>query len=672
VQSADPPAPVRGKGALGRHVSRALVRENIRRYWPIGLVALLVYVVIGVIPEMIAAQYSSADIGDSGITFSSGISVLGFGTIGIITSVISAVAVFRYLHSPARLTTVHSFPVSRATHFISNFLSGLALSLAPFLISSLAVLAVVHDTRLVEDWGKWALQVCVIILFTYAVSVLAGMVTGNAPMHIITALFFNFAWMILYFFVVAQIKTGLFGLDFGDNSYDSVSYLHPMAYFQANRMEVASYPLAPGLAAYLLIALGALALAYFLYRAFRSERSGESITSRPVEYIFVFIAAFVGMFIGEIVLGFDGFDVYPERDPMTYVSPYAILGAVLGAVIAFVVAMMIVRRSARVFTLAALRRFGIFAVAAAVLMVCTLTNITGMETRVPNAAEVKTGAVSIDWAMLAPYKGGLNEGFGLSYYIPVSGDSDLAALAQLHREALKDKAYILDLPSWDSDYESSRYVKFAYGLKNGSRESRSYELAAKYLQNSNTYARLMSSKSVKEYFAIKNLLGYESLDMPYIGYRTFLYEDYADYVTPDTDVRDKLTPEALKELAACLDEDYMAMSANDMKDAGEDLFILKMVSTRPAGTYYQYADYALSGEGESLRSYRKNSEITEFGIPYHVTQKSAKTIAWLKEKGIYDSIVKSAAEIKKEAERAKVVIYEGKDAETTVEPVYPE
>jgi hypothetical protein len=101
------------------------------------------------------------------------------------------------------------------------------------------------------------------------------------------------------------------------------------------------------------------------------------------------------------------------------------------------------------------------------------------------------------------------------------------------------------------------------------------------------------------------------------------------------------------------------MSANDMMNAGEEIFTLSMNSNRPAGIYYPSASSALAAVGGGAKTKGADGEgglhlkstdgeggLLEFRTYYTVTEKSGKTIAWLKEKGIYDSLVKSAASLK--------------------------
>jgi hypothetical protein len=322
-------------------------------------------------------------------------------------------------------------------------------------------------------------------------------------------------------------------------------------------------------------------------------------------------------------------------------------------VVSFLIATMIIRKSARVFDLAALRRFGIFAAAAAVFFVCAMTNITGFETRVPDAGDVKAATFYVGNYLEPPYRYGvlsIDSGYYIGgVYVPVQGEDDVETLIAFQRKALEDRAYIRD-PGVEEDgvaYPvggSNQPFSIGYGLKGGGEVLRSYVFSGKYLLGSGEYARLLSSDSVKDYLSIENLLGYDALNVPKLHYgSTYNIMD----VDPDTEIRSKLSGGAMKELAACLDEDYRAMGANDMMNPGKEIFTLWLSSSKPGGTMYESIRAALSGKGMSLYSWTKKEELGDSGLSYTVTEKSSRTIAWLKEKGVYDSLVKSAEELKR-------------------------
>jgi hypothetical protein len=140
------------------------------------------------------------------------------------------------------------------------------------------------------------------------------------------------------------------------------------------------------------------------------------------------------------------------------------------------------------------------------------------------------------------------------------------------------------------------------------------------------------------------MIGYDALDTPELYYSWI--DGNSQVVSLDTEVRQKLTGDALKEFAACLDEDYMAMSADDMTHPGAELFTLHMSSKRAEGMLYGNAAAALSGEGEPIYEYIKRYQYETYSLDYTVTEKSVKTIAWLKDVGVYDSLIKSTEELK--------------------------
>jgi hypothetical protein len=675
--------------ALERNAAGEIAKENVRRYWTIGLIALVIYLMMGPLPLILA--HTS---GERTAAWGAATNFSTFAALGVVFSIVSAVAVFRYLHSPSIATVTRSLPIGKRALFLSSFASGLILTLAPFIVCALTVLpfaagsagsagtAGPADQTAFAGWLTWVLAVCTTSFFTYAVSVLAGMASGNAPMHILTALVFNFAWIFIYSFTFEQARMFLYGLPLNSDIADAVSYFHPALYFLGSTdvntvtgVQTAFQPAA--IAVYLIAAAVISAFACLAFLRVKAERAGRSVTARPAEYIFVFVVAALGMLFGGNIFG--SMDPYnpvimdpdnpaaseyyyytPNVDPMTYVNPYYIAGAFIGAAVAFIVATMILRRSARVFDLSALRRFGVFAAFAAALMLCTMTNITGFETRVPGSGDASHGALGIDALLAPPYKYNiLGDNVYLSSkdnitifsqpYIPIEGESDTETLAAFHRKALDDKAYIIHTNS-DGDEPEVKHVEMGYRLRAGAGEMRSYRFSADYLQSSNEYARLISSESVKSYLSIENLLGYDDLNTPDIAYS---YDGYTMMdATPDTDARAKLTGDALAELAKCLDEDYRAMSANDMMDPGKELFTLKLSSSRPTGKTYAtmrdalYSDGNGKGNSNSLALAAKKNALS-FNLYYTVTEKSVKTVAWLKDAGLYDSFVNSAGELER-------------------------
>ncbi|MDR1292005.1 MAG: hypothetical protein LBJ91_01210 [Clostridiales Family XIII bacterium] len=655
--------------AAGGFVSRAIMIENFRRFWPIGLLAFIVYFVSGPLPMLLRAlaiDSNAAAAASGDINVHMGLSVGMDAFSGIIFAIVAAIAVFRYTHSPSSLAVVHAFPVGRAVLFRSNLLSGFMLFIVPYVISALLSVPIMsycahymadHYSAYI-DVSAWPLVIganIVIMLYTYVVTVLAGMVSGNTPVHLMTAAIFNFAWIFICLFGTMVAERFLVGLSLLNNVESVIKYLHPFMYYLVDMDSAAASVVGQVAMMFVYIAVSALivAIAWRLYRSFKAERAGDSITYRAVEYIFVCVVAIAGLFLGGELLGDSGiYDVVSLRagyGSMDYVDTNYIIGAFIGAGVAFVIATMILRKSARVFDIRLLRRFGAFAVATAVFFVCVMTNITGFETRVPAASGISAGAFSSygDLNAMPPYKRGT--GLFHTVFIPIKGEDGLRALEEFHHRILDERAYVRDaggvVYDYDGSYLSIGDVYITYALKGGMSESRKYTLSSDFISGSDAFARLIASDSVKEYMSIGNMLGYDALDTPELYY---LWPDgNSQVVSLDTEVREMLTGDALKEFAACLDEDYRAMGAEDMLHPGAELFTLHLSSKRAEGVMYESADAAMSGKGEPIHQFMKRYNYEEtYSLDYTVTEKSVKAIAWLKDAGVYDSLIRSMEELK--------------------------
>jgi hypothetical protein len=464
--------------------------------------------------------------------------------------------------------------------------------------------------------------------------------------------------MYLFLFGVMLAERFLVGLAITVDSNDVFEYFHPLVYFLSEDLSSSGASAAPKVMLLVYTAISALiaAIAWLLYRSFKVERAGDSITYRAVEYIFACVVAVAGLFIGGELLGNSGsYSFYGSsgHGGMDYVDKSYIVGAFIGAAVAFVIATMILRKSARVFDLRLLRRFAAFAVAVAVFFVCIMTNITGFETRVPAASDVSVGAFSTFYGsyVMPPYKyGGYR--FDRSF-IPIKGEGDLKTLEEFHRSILDEMAYPSSADDDDLNYDEEWFETISgdfyitYETKRGMAESRRYTLSSDFLSGSDALARLLASDSMKDYMSIRNLLGYDALGTPEVA--ASLGSGFGETASLDTDVREKLTGDSLKELAACLDEDYMAMSADDMMHPGAELFTLLLSSKRPEGMQYESGAAATSGKGEPIRESIKEDLGEVYSLPYTVTEKNVKAIAWMKNAGIYDSLMKSAEELRKKA-----------------------
>jgi len=117
---------------MATYFNSALFKRNLMRFWPLAAVSFLAALFSFVVPEASTQRYSffpgqQKDIMSYLAVYCS--------VIVPITSILSAIAVFGYLHNPKAAGFVSSLPVTRLGLYITNWLSGLALMLVPALLA---------------------------------------------------------------------------------------------------------------------------------------------------------------------------------------------------------------------------------------------------------------------------------------------------------------------------------------------------------------------------------------------------------------------------------------------------------------------------------------------------------------------------------------------------------
>ncbi|MEG1501034.1 MAG: hypothetical protein RR396_03680, partial [Clostridiales bacterium] len=102
----------------------------------------------------------------------------------IITAIISACTVFKYLHNRKQVDFYHSLPLKREKLFISNFIGGLLLIIVPYLLNILLSLITIAGFGYFDQLHFMPMiqSIAVHLLFflsIYSFTVLAAMLTGN-------------------------------------------------------------------------------------------------------------------------------------------------------------------------------------------------------------------------------------------------------------------------------------------------------------------------------------------------------------------------------------------------------------------------------------------------------------------------------------------------------------
>ena len=216
----------------------------------------------------------------------------------IVMAVSCGVALFAYLHARQKVDFYHSLPVTRTKLFFNNFATGVVCTLTGYLVMYGITLACVYAMGFgaAVNWGEIGGAVIsnvILFLLLYALSVLTTVLCGNT---VITLLLL--VWVHLSPALVRLLFSGLCGkfLDtfVETGAMNGLGYASPVVhYFLLDGMtyhdmlisvgtgeKVSALPL---LAGYLLAAVLVTALACWLFRIRKSERSGMALAFEPLK-----------------------------------------------------------------------------------------------------------------------------------------------------------------------------------------------------------------------------------------------------------------------------------------------------------------------------------------------------------------------------------------------------
>ena len=533
-----------------------IIKDNFRKYWSVPLIACIWYLLSGFIsvlmedePKLI--QYNLQILSENGsFGYVMAILILGIG---------SGMTVFAYLRSPGSADYMHSLPISRNRLFLANLLSGILMIAVPILLNAIVMSLVAGNIMFI----KWAVMTGVCCFAIFAITVFAGMLSGNTLMHLFNALFFNGFVTVFLAVIDLLCESFLLGYTTSESWGNVVSASNPLTAFifttGVSRVTLCII--------YFLVGVIALALAGFLYHRRKIERTGESVVFPWVRAVLFLYCIFCGC----IMLGLFTLELLSSDDGLRFGLPM-IVGMLIGALLIFVIGSLLIDRSAKIFT----RRNMLPAAAALVLAfavtLCISGDVTGYGEYVPDSDEIET-------VYLDPWDEGIytgeenydtwNSRFDAEYYetgadktvsigdhkiIGMQSDDNIETVRVLHQ-------CLIDQDRSDSSAMSGS-IELVYELKNGHKVRRSYDL---YMGSGDEgpvdlqegifegIAEYYDSKEYKEKYSLKNL----KADV--FGKGTIRFYPHAIDDEDSTDGEGVAVPNKYgKELVAALDADFMA------------------------------------------------------------------------------------------------------------------
>jgi ABC-2 type transport system permease protein len=572
-------------------ISLPLIKENMRKYWPVSVLAFLVYFLSGVFPILMSyrdltplAPYIQMSLHNLQPFFMGA---------HLFVPVVTAVLLYRYLQNSGSVAVMHSMPFTRLRLFNSGFASGIILVSLPIILNGIILLLL--SKPVYRQWGygetltistenvfaraevfNWIGTSLLIVLVLFSVAVFTGIVTGNNLMHLLTSYFFIFLIPLLYAVFNVYFSEFLYGFDLSGNWLDICLSISPYTEILNSGGYFSLFEVLYYIGTVILM----LVVSAILYNKRKLERASDSLTFGFMKPIICYIIAFLGM----TMLGFY-FQVLGEG------RLYLYAGFAAGTVIFFIIGRMIVTKSARIFNKEGLKSFLIYALIAVIFIVGLNVDAVGFEKRVPDPEKVNSAGFNLpfQWIM---WRSSVDEREPI-----LTSPENIEALAAFHRSILDNRSRFEQAEG--KLYTSSLRIQYdTPGLFDMSRQ---YTIDYLFWAESPEMKRIFESAEYKSKNSFYNVRA-DSYT------RATLYTD-----RPENNY-DISEPDLVEELVACMEKDFRAMSFEEY------------ISLRPSYVnieiqYTYTAEGVVGGKGET--GY----------MTFHVPLNAENTINWLKAHG---------------------------------------
>lgn len=465
-----------------------LFRKNLARFWPLwgmasflsGLfpLALLLELMQKPHPNMVPLNFTEAYY-----------RLLAHAApiISLLYAILCAMAVWSYLYNARSVGLMHTLPIRREGLFLTNFLSGMAMLLIPYVVLGGLCVLISLAYGCLDPLGL-AVTILGVLgesFFYFSSATLVAFITSNLFALPVLYFLLHFLAVLLDWLVSIFAKGFLFGLSgsysgavewlsptvylirklYVDTSYEAVFVKTPsMRYggYTENVLTEVHLENVWLIGVYALVGVVFLALAYALYRRRRSESAGDVVAVGWMKPLFRYGLAALAALLGGWALYYLFWEQF-QTSQYYGALPMAVCMAVAG-VIGYYIASMLLAKSLRVFKGSWI---GVALVAVGCGLVCCVLHFDalGISTRVPEISEVRQ--VSLYTA-------------DNSYdFYPGEEDELLEQVRQVHQAIVADADYIIqevNSGSWYSRDMGAVSFHVTYTLSNGLTVERNYFL----------------------------------------------------------------------------------------------------------------------------------------------------------------------------------------------------
>ena len=472
------------------YFNATLFRKNLTRFWPLWGLASYVGALfpLAVLLDMVHRGWNVLSAPDfTGMYYDA---VSAVPVINLVYAALCAMAVWSYLYNARSVGLMHTLPIRREGLFLTNFLSGLSMTLIPYAVTGVLCVVVSLCGGAFDAKGL-AVTVLAVLgesFFYFSSATFVAFITGNAfTMPPLYALLHFLA--VLLDWLISSFAQGFI---FGFSTYYTgvVEWLSPTVYLVNNvrcaRQYVEVQQTFPDgtpytsrlltsadlesfwlIGVYALVGLALAALALILYRRRRSETAGDVVAVGWLRPVFRYgVAGLCALLGGQFLysLFWYGFQQGEYYDTLPMVVCLLAAGA-----IGYYGASMLLAKAFKVFR-GSWKGLGIV-LAGCALVCCVLHfDLLGVADRVPEASQIQTLEIRIA---------------DNTYTLTPEKDADLLEQVRaLHQTVVADESYVREMEArrsstWSEDETpNTAYtgLNLTYTLKSGTRIDRWYSL----------------------------------------------------------------------------------------------------------------------------------------------------------------------------------------------------
>ena len=427
---------------------KTIFRADVKRFWWIPILHTLAVILTCLVPFYERMTYlletkqitGYEDIGSGYINCHWSNYCLPSYFAVFVAAVVLSMLLFSYLNKKGAVATMHAQPVTRLSLYVTHTIYGLLALVVPVAIISAALAFIRSDAMMAQvlslsDIRNWAYTTLTYGVIAFSLTTCIGMVVGNSVAQPIFACIFATLPIFVEVMLKGVATTHLYGYS------DEVNFITQKLYLDVEQMTNSS-----GAVMYLVLAAIFLAAGFGIYKLRHLENHGEVIAFPKLKPVFVYGVALCAGF-----LGFAYIYALTEIANLLFMIPFGIVGLMIANFIA-----------KKAFTMkGTLFPTSAFLLSVLVLICVFAMDITGYESRIPDADDVESVIVSD------------RNYYDQTFYRYVTEKEYIPVLTEKKdiENALAFHQHKIDAPSEETAYNN---IYVTYHLKNGKTMHRTY------------------------------------------------------------------------------------------------------------------------------------------------------------------------------------------------------